>query len=172
MVNEPIFESSGNVFIDLGFDAEEAVFLATRADLIIDLKIRLQNAEREPIQARYFDREGVLHLLLADGIEEGHFEFTPNLIAELGTEGELIGLEFLGNPGDALDSLQKRCRELTAKQRSALLSDEEERELSAIVDQIEGHNAQQIGFLVQCAELTGMSLDAVMSALTLKKIEW
>lgn len=132
----------------------------------------MQEAKREPIRARYFDREGVLHLLFAEGKEEGHFEFAPNLIAELDAEGELIGLEFIGSPGDSLGSLQKRCRELTAKQRSELLSDEEAMELSATIDKIEGHNAQQIGFLAQCAALTGLSLRAVMSAVALETIEW
>ncbi|MBI3958146.1 MAG: DUF2283 domain-containing protein [Chloroflexi bacterium] len=169
---ERIIESSGNVFADLGFGAEEADVLQTRARLIVDLKEYLQAAKTKPIQARYFDREGVLHLLLKEGEESDHFEFDPDVIAELNAEGDLIGLEFIGNRGDALDSLQKRCRELTAKQRSDLLSDEEQMELDALIDRIEGHNIQQIGFLAQCAELTGMSLDAVMSALTFETIKW
>lgn len=44
MTNEPIIESSGNVFADLGFSEEEAALLKLRADLMASL--------REVIEAR------------------------------------------------------------------------------------------------------------------------
>ena len=38
MSKEPITDSSGNVFADLGFSAEESVLLAMRADLMARLR--------------------------------------------------------------------------------------------------------------------------------------
>jgi predicted XRE-type DNA-binding protein len=37
-MSEDIFNSSGNVFVDLGFSAEEAAVLQMRADLMADLR--------------------------------------------------------------------------------------------------------------------------------------
>ncbi|WP_153099615.1 helix-turn-helix domain-containing protein [Paraburkholderia hayleyella] len=37
-MNEPITESSGNVFADLGFSAEESALLQLRADLMASLR--------------------------------------------------------------------------------------------------------------------------------------
>lgn len=37
-MNEPIIESSGNVFADLGFQEEEATLLKLRADLMVSLR--------------------------------------------------------------------------------------------------------------------------------------
>ena len=44
-MKEKIIESSGNVFVDLGFPPEEAAILQMRADLMIDLR-KLIKAKR------------------------------------------------------------------------------------------------------------------------------
>ena len=62
-------------------------------------------------------------------------------------------------------ALRRRCAELTGKQRSGLLEEEEEEELSAIVDEIEIRNAQRVSNLVDLAELRQTTLDELMSAL-------
>ena len=44
-MSEPIVNSSGNVFIDLGYSPDEAAILQMRADLMADLR-RLIKAKR------------------------------------------------------------------------------------------------------------------------------
>ena len=43
-MSEPIIESSGNVFADLGFDPAEAAVLKMRADLLSDLRVYLEQS--------------------------------------------------------------------------------------------------------------------------------
>ena len=43
----------------------------------------------------YFDREDILHLLLADGEEANSVELSPTITAELNAQGEVIGIEVL-----------------------------------------------------------------------------
>ncbi|MGH9798842.1 MAG: helix-turn-helix domain-containing protein [Blastocatellia bacterium] len=43
-MNEPIIESSGNVFADLGFDPAKAAVLKMRADLLNDLRLHLKQS--------------------------------------------------------------------------------------------------------------------------------
>lgn len=50
-MSEPIIESSGNVFTDLGFDAAEAVILKMRADLMNDLRAYIQSSGLTPREA-------------------------------------------------------------------------------------------------------------------------
>lgn len=50
-MNEPITESSGNVFTDLGLPPEEAEVLAIRAELLNELRKTIQNANWEPAEA-------------------------------------------------------------------------------------------------------------------------
>ena len=61
--------------------------------------------------------------------------------------------------------LRRRCAELTRKQRAGLLREEEDEELSKIVDEIEIRNAQRVGYLVDLAELRQTTLDKLMSVL-------
>jgi predicted XRE-type DNA-binding protein len=46
-----IIESSGNVFIDLGFSADEASILQMRADLMADLRKFMNTKELTPAKA-------------------------------------------------------------------------------------------------------------------------
>lgn len=50
-MNEEITESSGNVFVDLGFSPEEATVLAMRAELIAGLREMIANKGWTQIQA-------------------------------------------------------------------------------------------------------------------------
>ncbi len=61
--------------------------------------------------------------------------------------------------------LRRRCAELTQRQRAGLLREEEQEELSNIVDEIEIRNAQRIGYLADLAELRQTTLDELMSTL-------
>jgi len=62
-------------------------------------------------------------------------------------------------------ALRRRCAELTRKQSAGLLDENEEEELSTIVDEIEIKNAQRVGYLVDLAELRQTTLDELMDVL-------
>ena len=44
---------------------------------------------------RYFEREDVLHLVIAEGPESGSVELSPNITVELNDNNEIIGVEIL-----------------------------------------------------------------------------
>jgi hypothetical protein len=52
MDNEPIIESFGNVFIDLGFSLEEATLLAMRAEFMNNTLNNLININTKLINSR------------------------------------------------------------------------------------------------------------------------
>ena len=64
-MNEPVIESSGNVFADLGFDPAEAAILKMRADLLNDLRLHLKES-------------GLAHRQIAE-----RFHLTPSRVAAL-----------------------------------------------------------------------------------------
>ena len=43
----------------------------------------------------YFDKEDILHLVIAEEEEANSIELSPNITAELNAKGELIGIEIL-----------------------------------------------------------------------------
>lgn len=49
-MSEPIIESSGNVFADLGFDPAEAAILKMRADLLNDLRTYIEKSGLPPME--------------------------------------------------------------------------------------------------------------------------
>lgn len=53
----------------------------------------------------YFEKEDVLHLVVADGPESNSIELSPNITAELNELGELIGLEILNASTFIRDSI-------------------------------------------------------------------
>lgn len=53
----------------------------------------------------YFQEEDVLHLAISDEKEVGSVEVSPNITAELNSEGELIGIEILGASKFLRDSI-------------------------------------------------------------------
>jgi len=70
-MSEPIIESSGNVFIDLGFDAAEAVILKLRADLMNDLREYIQQSGLTPVEVA--ERLGITPARVAD-LMRGHWD--------------------------------------------------------------------------------------------------
>jgi len=65
---------------------------------------------------RYFEKEDVLHLMIAEGPENRSIELAPNITVELGADDELIGVEILNASSflrDAvLESIQARTLKL------------------------------------------------------------
>jgi uncharacterized protein YuzE len=47
------------------------------------------------IRMNYFEEEDILHLVISEGEESTSVELNPNIIAELGKKGELLGIEIL-----------------------------------------------------------------------------
>ena len=44
---------------------------------------------------KYFDQEGILHLVISEEPQGDSLELSPNITAELNENGELIGIEIL-----------------------------------------------------------------------------
>ncbi|WP_207680364.1 DUF2283 domain-containing protein [Desulfonema magnum] len=44
---------------------------------------------------KYFKDDDILHLVISEEKEAGSVEITPNIIAEINGDGELIGMEIL-----------------------------------------------------------------------------
>lgn len=67
-------------------------------------------------RVRYFEKEDVLHLILAEGTESRSLEIGPNITVELNEENELIGVEILNASSflrDAvLESIQAKTLQL------------------------------------------------------------
>lgn len=53
----------------------------------------------------YFEKEDILHLLIAEDKEASSVEMSPNITAELNEQGELIGLEILNASTFVRDSI-------------------------------------------------------------------
>lgn len=53
----------------------------------------------------YFEKEDVLHLVIADEEEANSVELSPNVTAELNENGELIGIEILNASTFVRDSI-------------------------------------------------------------------
>ena len=43
----------------------------------------------------YFEKEDILHLAISEELESNSLELSPNITAELNSDGELIGIEIL-----------------------------------------------------------------------------
>jgi uncharacterized protein YuzE len=56
-------------------------------------------------QLFYFEKEDILHLVIAEGKESKSVELSPNVTAELNGQGELIGIEILNARDYLRDSL-------------------------------------------------------------------
>lgn len=65
----------------------------------------------------YFDKEDILHLSLADEVEAGSVEISPNITAESNETGELIGIEIINASAFIRDSILEsvQARLLTVK---------------------------------------------------------
>ena len=64
----------------------------------------------------YFEKDDVLHLVIADEAEAGSVEVSPNITAELNDKGELIGIEILSAStfirDSVLESVQAKVLDL------------------------------------------------------------
>jgi uncharacterized protein YuzE len=69
----------------------------------------------------YFEKEDVLHLVIADEEEANSVELSPNITAELNEKGELIGIEILNASDFVRDSImetaQARLLNLTSSEQ-------------------------------------------------------
>ena len=69
----------------------------------------------------YFEKEDVLHLVIADEEEANSVELSPNITAELNEKGELIGIELLNASDFVRDSImetaQARLLNLTSSEQ-------------------------------------------------------
>jgi uncharacterized protein YuzE len=69
----------------------------------------------------YFEKEDVLHLVMADEEEANSVELSPNITAELNEKGELIGIEILNASDFVRDSImetaQARLLNLTSSEQ-------------------------------------------------------
>ena len=66
----------------------------------------------------YFEKEDILHLVIAREAESNSVELSPNVTAELNEEGDLIGIEILNATAfirdSVLDSAQAKLLNLFA----------------------------------------------------------
>ena len=83
-MNEEIFDSSGNVFSDLGFSPDEAAVLQMRADLMADLR-KLIKAKRLT-QAKAAEILGVSQSRVSDLIRGKWDRFSLEMLITLATK--------------------------------------------------------------------------------------
>jgi predicted XRE-type DNA-binding protein len=83
-MNEPIVNSSGNVFIDLGYSQEEAAILQMRADLMADLR-KFIKAKRLT-QAKAAEILGVSQSRVSDLIRGKWERFSLEMLITLATK--------------------------------------------------------------------------------------
>jgi len=83
-MNEPIVNSSGNVFIDLGYSADEAAILQMRADLMADLR-KFIKAKRLT-QAKAAEILGVSQSRVSDLIRGKWERFSLEMLITLATK--------------------------------------------------------------------------------------
>ena len=84
-MNEPIVNSSGNVFLDLGYSPDEAAILQMRADLMADLR-KFIKAKRLT-QAKAAEILGISQSRVSD-LTRGKWErFSLEMLITLATRG-------------------------------------------------------------------------------------
>jgi predicted XRE-type DNA-binding protein len=82
-MNEPIVNSSGNVFIDLGYSPEEAAILQMRADLMADLRKFIKT--KRLTQAKAAEILGVSQSRVSDLIRGKWERFSLEMLITLAT---------------------------------------------------------------------------------------
>ncbi|MBS0352960.1 MAG: XRE family transcriptional regulator [Proteobacteria bacterium] len=83
MTNEAIIESSGNVFADLGFSAEEATLLNLRAGLMASLHTAI--AENGWTQQQAAERLGIGQSRVSDLVRGKYDKFSLDMLVTLAT---------------------------------------------------------------------------------------
>jgi predicted XRE-type DNA-binding protein len=91
-MSESIHESSGNVFLDLGFDSGEAAILQMRAKLMADLRENVIASGMTQSQAA--ERLGIAQSRLSDLMRNKWEKFSLEMLITL----EAVTLELAGTP--------------------------------------------------------------------------
>jgi len=81
MAEEPVTDSSGNVFVDLGFPPEEAVILAMRAELMARLRETI--AERHWTQMEAAGHLGIGQSRVSDLMRGKRSKFSLDMLVTL-----------------------------------------------------------------------------------------
>ena len=84
-MSETVVNSSGNVFIDLGYSPEEAAILQMRADLMADLRKLIK--ARRLTQSRAAEILGVSQSRVSDLIRGKWERFSLEMLITLATRG-------------------------------------------------------------------------------------
>jgi predicted XRE-type DNA-binding protein len=93
-MSEPIIESSGNVFTDLGFDPAEAVILKMRAELMNDLRTHIQKSDLTSAQVA--ERLGISRTRAVDLIRGEWDKFSLEMLITLEARaGRRISLDLV-----------------------------------------------------------------------------
>ena len=58
----------------------------------------------------YFEKEDILHLVIAEGEEAASVELSPSITAEINDKGELIGIEILNARDYLRDSIMQTAQ--------------------------------------------------------------
>ncbi len=128
--------------------------------ITIDISSELEQLLKESAARRGVDvRQFVLDLL-----KQQLSKKDPSIKKE--RELELLEKINLGIAADVWD----RYNDLKEKRDAELLTQEEQRELVNISDQIEAANVQRIAHLIELAELREVSLDELMKSLGLQSV--
>lgn len=83
-MKEPSIESSGNIFIDLGFSPEEASILQMRAEIMADLRKFIKN--KKLTQAKAAEMLGVSQSRVSDLIRGKWEKFSLEMLISLATK--------------------------------------------------------------------------------------
>jgi predicted XRE-type DNA-binding protein len=83
-MNEPVVNSSGNVFIDLGYSPDEAAILQMRADLMADLRKWIK--AKRLTQAKAAEILGVSQSRVSDLIRGKWERFSLEMLISLATK--------------------------------------------------------------------------------------
>ena len=57
--------------------------------------LRQEGTPLNKTKMTYFEKEDILHLAISEESESASLELSPNITAELNSDGELIGIEIL-----------------------------------------------------------------------------
>jgi len=83
-MSEPVFDSSGNIFTDLGCPPEEAVILQMRADLMTELQKLIK--EKDLTQSKAAEMLGVSQSRVSDLIRGKWEKFSLEMLIILATK--------------------------------------------------------------------------------------
>lgn len=94
-MNEPIVESTGNVFADLGFETGEAAILQMRAKLMNDLRAYIGSSELTQVEAA--ERLGITQSRVSDLVRGKWDRFSLEMLIRLEARvGRQVRLELVG----------------------------------------------------------------------------